>query len=106
MAAIGTIRKYSGIAVGLIGISILAFVLTDAFNYKGYGRAFLGNKNAVGYIAGNEISYPDFNARVEMMTEKYKKNNNVENISEGKNILEIFDFGRAKKQPGYWRSSL
>src|SRR5271157_6037667 len=82
MAAIGTIRKYSGIAVGLIGISILAFVLTDAFSARGVGGLLRNQKNVVGIIGGKEISYQDFQARVEETVQKYKENNNIENVDE------------------------
>ena len=47
MAAIGTIRKYSGIAIGLIGVSILAFVVSDAFNSNSTGGLFKKNQNSI-----------------------------------------------------------
>lgn len=80
MAAIGTIRKYSGIAVAAIGISIFAFIISDAFRTD--RRLFGRNKSNVGVIAGKSISYQDFHNRVEAMVEKIKEQQQVENINE------------------------
>ncbi len=80
MAAIGTIRKYSGIAVGFIGISILAFVISDAF--KSNSRLFNKNKLTLGTIAGQEISYQDFQRRFDQEIETYKQRNQVDNVTE------------------------
>jgi peptidyl-prolyl cis-trans isomerase D len=82
MAAIGTIRKYSGIAIGLIGISILAFVVSDAFNSKATGGFFRKNKNDVGVVSGQSISYQDFQARFDQAVERYKEQNQVENVDD------------------------
>ena len=82
MAAIGTIRKYSGIAIGLIGLSILAFVVSDAFNSKATGGFFKKNRNDVGVVAGKSISYPDFQARFDQSVARYKEQNQVENVDE------------------------
>lgn len=82
MAAIGTIRKYSGIAIGFIGVSILAFVISDAFDSKATGGFFKRNKNDVGVVAGKSISYPDFQARFDQSVARYKEQNQVENVDE------------------------
>jgi peptidyl-prolyl cis-trans isomerase D len=82
MAAIGTIRKYSGIAIGLIGLSILAFVVSDAFNSNATGGFFKRNKNDVGVIAGTSIGYQDFQARFDQAVERYKEQNQVESVDE------------------------
>jgi peptidyl-prolyl cis-trans isomerase D len=81
MAAIGTIRKYSGIAIGLIGVSILAFVISDAFN-SNTGGLFRKGKTDVGVVAGKSISYQDFQARFDQAIERYKEQNQVENVDE------------------------
>jgi len=82
MAAIGTIRKYSGIAIGLIGISILAFVVSDAFNSKATGGFFRRNKNDVGVVSGKSITYQEFQARYDQAVERYKEQNQVENVDD------------------------
>ena len=82
MAAIGTIRKYSGIAIGLIGISILAFVVSDAFNSKATGGFFKRNRNDVGVVSGKSITYTDFQARYDQAVERYKEQNQVENVND------------------------
>ena len=70
MAAIGTIRKYSGLAVGLIGVSIAAFIVSDAFQSN---SGMLNNsKMDVGEIDGEVISYQEFQARYDVELERYK----------------------------------
>ena len=80
MAAIGTIRKYSGIAVAAIGISIFAFIISDAFRTD--RRLFGNNKNDIGVIGGKSIAYQDFHTKVEAMVEKVKEQQQMENIDE------------------------
>jgi peptidyl-prolyl cis-trans isomerase D len=70
MAAIGTIRKYSGLAVGLIGISIAAFIISDAFQSN--SNLFQKNKMDVGIIDEEVISYQDFHNRYEFELDRYK----------------------------------
>ena len=71
MAAIGTIRKYSGIAVGFIGISILAFVISDGL---GTGSSIFGGNDevVVGEMAGHTITYQDFENRFNQELETLK----------------------------------
>lgn len=80
MAAIGTIRKYSGIAVGAIFISILAFIISDAFQSNSifFGR----NKMIVGIIDGEKISYQDFLSRFDIEVDKYMKQTQATSIDE------------------------
>ncbi|MBW6459535.1 MAG: SurA N-terminal domain-containing protein [Bacteroidales bacterium] len=82
MAVIGTIRKHSALAVVLIGIAIAAFILSDLFS--GQGR---GSIPPVGKIAGEEITYNDYNRRVEDNLEVQRINLERENLT----AQEIFD---------------
>ena len=82
MAVIGTIRKHSALAVILIGIAIAAFILSDLFSDQG-GRGI----PHVGSIAGEEISYNDYNRRVEDNLEVQRINLERENLT----AQEIFD---------------
>jgi len=64
MAAIGSIRKRSGLLVGVIGLSIVGFLLMDALNSN---TSVLrgGRKDTVGKVNGEKILYADFIKRVE-----------------------------------------
>ncbi len=78
MAVIGKIRKHSGLAVILVGVAIAAFVLSDFFR-AGPG----GQMKNVGVIEGEEISYTDFNFKVEDNMEAQKASNNGEPLNTG-----------------------
>lgn len=80
MAAIGTIRKYSGIAVGLIGFAIIAFVVSDALTSN--SNLFNKNKMDVGYVKGKAISYENFNSRLQEEYDKYSLQTGSETITE------------------------
>lgn len=80
MAAIGTIRKYSAIAVGFIFVSILAFIVTDAFQS---GSSMFGrNKMTIGEIAGESISYQEFMSRFDLELDKYMKRMQKSSVDE------------------------
>lgn len=63
MAAIGRIRQHSGILIGLIGISIVGFLLMDATNSQ-FG-VLKGSKDTVGKVNGQAVSYTDFMRKYE-----------------------------------------
>ena len=63
MGLFEAIRSRSGLVVSVIGISLIAFVLTD-FLTSG-NVLFQGDKDAVGRIGGTKISYIEFNKDVE-----------------------------------------
>ncbi|WP_109832510.1 peptidylprolyl isomerase [Reichenbachiella versicolor] len=73
MALINTLReKGSKVLVGMIGVSILAFIVGDFFNS---GSALFGKGDNVGEIAGEKVSYKDFIAKQEEMTYNFVQNN-------------------------------
>jgi len=80
MAAIGTIRKYSAVAVGFIFVAILAFIVTDAF--QSGSSLFGSNKMIVGEIAGEKISYQDFQTRYDIELDKYMKRSQKTSVDE------------------------
>ncbi len=76
MAIIGKIRKRSGLLIILIGIAIAGFVLQDAF--KGT-RAF-SNKQ-LGVVDGENITYPEFEKKVEQQLEQIKTQQRKESLT-------------------------
>ncbi len=64
MAAIGSIRKRSGLLVAVIGLSIVGFLLMDALNSN---TSVLrgGRKDTVGKVNGEKILYTEFMRKVE-----------------------------------------
>ncbi len=76
MAVIGTIRKRSGLLIILIGIAIAGFVLQDAFkSTKGFENKKLGVVN------GTDITYPEFERKMEAQVEQIKQQQRKENLS-------------------------
>lgn len=65
MAAIGSIRKHSGLLIGIIGSAMLLFVLGGALESS--STFFNGPNNEVGEINGNKISYQDFELKVSQL---------------------------------------
>src|SRR5579875_2812450 len=63
MSVIQQIRdKYARIAVIAIAVSLLGFIMMDAFT--GRGRLFSGNATTIGKVNGKKIDYADFEHRV------------------------------------------
>ncbi|NQV51722.1 MAG: peptidylprolyl isomerase [Flavobacteriales bacterium] len=63
MAAIGTIRKQSGLLIVLIGMAMLLFLLGDLFS--GGPNIFTQQEQVIGTIAGQEISMQDYEVQVQ-----------------------------------------
>ncbi len=75
MAVIGSIRKRSGLLIIFVGVALAAFVLGD-FIKQG------PRKNVpLGVINGENISYQDFDEKVNDQVEYMKQQNNKENLS-------------------------
>ncbi|MFZ4399497.1 MAG: SurA N-terminal domain-containing protein [Bacteroidales bacterium] len=76
MAIIGTIRKRSGLLIILIGIAIAGFVLQDAF------KSTKGFKNKkLGIVNGTDITYSEFERKIETQVEQMKQQQRKENLS-------------------------
>lgn len=70
MAVINTIReKFATLVLVLIGISIAAFVLADAF---GPNSALTQPDRSVGEIAGEEVTLEEFNNKVDEFEARYQ----------------------------------
>ena len=73
MALINTLReKGSKVLVVMIGLSIVAFIAGDFFNPN---STLFGKGDSVGEIAGESISYKDFLAKEEEVTNDFILNN-------------------------------
>lgn len=65
MAVIGKIRQRSGLVITLIGISIVAFILTDMLS--GGNSLFGSQEQIVGKINGEKVSYQEFDAQFKII---------------------------------------
>jgi len=82
MALIGTIRKRSGFVVIMIGLALAAFVLGD-FVRKGPKKG-----SNIGIIDGEDITYTDFEGRVQKQEEQYRQQSGKDNLTSAE-ILQI-----------------
>ncbi len=74
MAVINKIRRYSGLAIFFIGISIVAFILADLL---GPGGGLLGGgKRYVGEINGVKISFEEYDQVLNQQIANYRLNTN------------------------------
>jgi len=77
MAIIGKIRKRSGLLIVIIGVALAAFVLGD---FLKPGKRYRGTTN-VGVVAGENIPYTEFAAKVDEQIENLKQRAQKENLS-------------------------
>src|SRR4051812_21365206 len=80
MAVIGRIRKRVGLLLIFIGGSLVLFVLGDVVTSTNglFGRT----STTLGVVGGEKITYPEFQRKVEEMTENYKSNQGVETVDQ------------------------
>lgn len=71
MSIISTIREKSGIAIGVIAVSMIMFIVGGDL-LSGNNSLFGGNSQKIGEIAGNTVMYQDFNKRVEDSRANYQ----------------------------------
>jgi peptidyl-prolyl cis-trans isomerase D len=69
MALIGSIRKRSGLLVGIVGAALVVFILTDLFSNRG-GQG-MGTQE-VGVVDGQPIAIAELEARVEDEVNTYQ----------------------------------
>jgi len=67
MATIGKIRKHSGLLVGIIGVALALFVLSDFMTSNGGRRSV----EPLAVVFGEKINYQDFSAKVEERKAQY-----------------------------------
>jgi peptidyl-prolyl cis-trans isomerase D len=84
MAVIGKIRNRAGLLIGIVGFSLVAFILGDLLTSN---RSFLsGDGTDVAVIGGKKISVQEFEARVAQLEENYKINTGNQTVDQ--NTLE------------------
>ena len=70
MSVIQRIRdKYAALVIGIIALSLIGFILMDAF--VGRGRSMTSNSGNVGKVNGEKISKADFEKRISLQTAMY-----------------------------------
>lgn len=71
MAVIGKIRQNVGLLVLVVALAILAFLLMDVSSSQSLGGGQMVN---VGNVEGIEVSYNDYQRKVEELTQNYQLN--------------------------------
>ncbi|AQG82653.1 peptidylprolyl isomerase [Spirosoma montaniterrae] len=71
MSVINKIRERSGLAVGIIAVSLILFIVGG--DLLGGGNLFSGNQQKVGEIAGQSIDYQEYNAKVDELREQFQQ---------------------------------
>lgn len=80
MAVIGKIRQRAGLLIGIVGFSLVAFILGDLLTSN---SSFLrGTDTTVGIIGGKKFKIQDFEAKVGEMEVNYKLNTNKDQIDQ------------------------
>lgn len=70
MSVIQKIRdKYAALVIGIIALSLIGFILMDAF--VGRGRSMAGNSGSVGKVNGEKIEKNDFEKKITLQTAMY-----------------------------------
>ncbi|MBD2756177.1 peptidylprolyl isomerase [Spirosoma validum] len=72
MSVINKIRERSGLAVGVIAVSLILFIVGGDL-LGGRSLLFGGNQQEVGEIAGQSIDYQEFNAKVDELRAQYEQ---------------------------------
>src|SRR3954467_901884 len=73
MSIIQTIRdRAAWIMIILIGISLLGFLVQDAFVGKTGRGLFGGNNTTVGEVNGKKIEIADYNQKIKQMEDQYQ----------------------------------
>jgi peptidyl-prolyl cis-trans isomerase D len=80
MAMISKIRSKAGLLIGIVGFSLLAFILGDLLSHN--RDLFSSNDSSVGVISGNKIDVRDFEDQVQITVNSYKLNNNTETVDQ------------------------
>ena len=85
MATLQSIRNRAGIAIAIfIGMALAAFILGDLF--KSGSSIMQGKQMELAEIAGNTVSYQEYQLKVDELTEIYKMNSRQTSVDQ--NTLE------------------
>ncbi len=72
MAVIGKIRQRAGLLIGIVGFSLVAFILGDLLTSN---RSFLsGSGTELAIVGSKKIEIQEFEALVKQLEENYKLN--------------------------------
>ncbi|GHU87809.1 peptidylprolyl isomerase [Bacteroidia bacterium] len=80
MATLEKIRSKAGLLVGVVGIALLAFVIGDFL--KSGSTFFQQSKEKIAIVNGTSISIQEYQAKVDEMTEVYKRRMQTSSINE------------------------
>lgn len=87
MSVIQKIRdKYAGIVIAFIALSLIAFILMDAFSGRGGGSLF-GNSSTIGRVNGTKIEKREFDRQIEL----FKVNYNMGNAHHDQLVNRVWD---------------
>lgn len=81
MATLQSIRNRAGIGITIIiGLALGAFILGDAFNS---GSSILrGKQMEIAEVAGNSVDYPEFQKKIDDLSNIYKMNSNSTSLDQ------------------------
>jgi peptidyl-prolyl cis-trans isomerase D len=80
MAVIGKIRQRAGLLIGIVGLSLVAFILGDLLTSN---RSFISSSDTnVAVIGGKKIDVMEFENRVNKLEANYKMNTGNETIDQ------------------------
>lgn len=89
MSIIQSIRdKAAWLVFGVIALSLLGFLLMDAFVGRGGRGMFSGNKTTIGSINGSDVEYVDFQKKVKATEDQYQAQGYPMNEQMRQNIQE------------------
>ena len=84
MATLQKIRNRAGIAIAIfIGMALAAFILGDLF--KSSSSIMRGQKMELAEIDGKTVNYPEYQAKVDELTEIYKMNSGKTSLDQKTN---------------------
>ncbi|HEX6913770.1 MAG TPA: peptidylprolyl isomerase, partial [Chitinophagaceae bacterium] len=87
MSVIQKIRdKYAGVVIAFIALSLIAFILMDAFS--GRGGSLFGNRDTLGKVNGKKIGKNAFDDQAEL----FKKAYNMGNASYDQLMNRVWDY--------------
>ena len=96
MALIGSIRKQGKLVVIVIGIALALFVITS-FDRKGIISCKSDKqRNIIGQVAGEKITYREFEAKVDEQKDMQKQQSGKENITAAEDFQIANKFGKTK----------
>lgn len=80
MAVIEKIRSKAGLLIGIVGFSLVAFILGDFLSSN--SSLISGNDTSVGEIGGKGVNVMDFEAEVQKAVDNYKLQTSTETVDQ------------------------